>query len=199
MLFYQSQNRLVTLIVVAMPIIAEAKSACINTPENIQVCEDAVKDQRSLKPKNSSNLDTIQLYYSGSISYNGPFLDENSKIKFSPNSEIPEDPQNVPSTNKNEPATEKSLDDLYAATSSKFRSLSKDERKNVQRCLRHGSYSGKIDGLWGKQTFEAVLNIQKNRHYNSDDTDEVNIIAKIKNAFSKKDACYELISETFSM
>ena len=110
MLFYQSQNRLVTLIVVAMPIIAEAKSACINTPENIQVCEDAVNDQRSLKPKNSSNLDTIQLYYSGSISYNGPFLDENSKIKFSPNSEIPEDPQNVPSTNKNEPATEKSLE-----------------------------------------------------------------------------------------
>ena len=101
MLFYQSQNRLVTLIVVAMPIIAEAKSACINTPENIQVCEDAVNDQRPLKPRNSSNLDTIQLYYSGSISYNGPFLDENSKIKFSPNSEIPEDPQNVPSTNEN--------------------------------------------------------------------------------------------------
>ena len=199
MLFYQSQNRLITLIFVAMPIISEAKSACINTPENIKVCEDSVNDQRSFKPKNSSNLDTIQLYYSGSISYNGPFLDENSKIKFSPNSEIPEDPQNVPSTNENEPAAEESLEDLYAATSSKFRSLSKDERKNLQRCLRHGSYSGKIDGLWGKQTFEAVLNIQKKRHYNSDDTDEATVIAKIKNAFSTQRVCYDLISETFSM
>ena len=199
MLFYQSQNRLITLIFVAMPIISEAKSACINTPENIKVCEDSVNDQRSFKPKNSSNLDTIQLYYSGSISYNGPLLDENSKIKFSPNSEIPEDPQNVPSTNENEPAAEESLEDLYAATSSKFRSLSKDERKKVQRCLRHGSYSGKIDGLWGKQTFEAVLNIQKNRHYNSDDTDEATVIAKIKNAFSTQRVCYDLISETFSM
>jgi len=199
MLFYQSQNRLITLIFVAMPIISEAKSACINTPENLQVCEDAVNDQQPLKPRNSSNLDTIQLYYSGSISYNGPFLDENSKIKFSPNSEIPEDPQNVPSTNENEPAAEESLEDLYAATSSKFRSLSKDERKKVQRCLRHGSYSGKIDGLWGKQTFEAVLNIQKNRHYNSDDTDEATVIAKIKNAFSTQRVCYDLISETFSM
>ena len=126
-------------------------------------------------------------------------MDENSKIKFSPNSEIPEDPQNVPSTNENEPAAEESLEDLYAATSSKFRSLSKDERKKVQRCLRHGSYSGKIDGLWGKQTFEAVLNIQNNMHYNSDDTDEATVIAKIKNAFSTQRDCYDLISETFSM
>ena len=199
MLFYRRHNLLVTLIFVAMPLISEAKSACANTPEDMQVCEDAVNDQRSLKRKHSSNLNTIQLYYSGSISYNGPLLDESNEITFSSNSEIPESPQNVPSTNENEPTAEESLDDLYAAASAKFRSLSKDERKNVQRCLRHGSYSGKIDGLWGKQTFKAVLNIQKTRHYSSNDADEVNIIAKIKNAFSKKDACYELISETFSM
>ena len=44
---------------------------------------------------------------------------------------------------------------------------------------------------------KQFLNIQKTRHYSSNDADEVNIIAKIKNAFSKKDACYELISENF--
>ncbi|MDC1202056.1 peptidoglycan-binding protein, partial [Planktomarina temperata] len=82
------------------------------------------------------------------------------------------------------------------------RALSVVERKNVQKCLRYGSYTGKVDGIWGTETFRALKNFQIN---SSNDTDrdngngDISVIAKIKNLFSRKKSCYELVSKNFKI
>ena len=77
-----------------------------------------------------------------------------------------------------------------------FQKVDEMGRKSIQKCLRFGTYTTKIDGIWGQQTHNAISSF-KNDANQMRQEDEASIFSKIKNVFSRKAICRKLLDDTF--
>ena len=160
--------------------------------------------EKGLPWEKAKAFDITTLYYSGSILSN-----QSSSYEFS----SPLEGKNAVGSQTREALVEDSFrsniptsglenglrqNELYNEISNQFRSFDTSGRKKIQRCLRYGSYQGKIDGLWGNQTFDAIVSFDETSKLAIQVTEE-HIFSKLKNIFSNKKFCYNLIADSFQL
>ncbi|MCH9822454.1 MAG: peptidoglycan-binding protein [Bacteroidetes bacterium] len=179
-----------------VPALSEANSSCTKAAKSFNLCKNNGIDQKIVYQNNDTNVDAMLLYYSGGILQNGPNQNEVNTLNYKENNLNQTDNKDL--DYPIQPDTTEDLGSVYDQIKNKFAALSNIDRKNVQKCLRYGSYTGKIDGLWGNQTFQAIKNFRVNSSNDSaNEKRETSIFAKIKNIFSLKKSCYALISKNF--
>lgn len=179
-----------------VPALSEANSSCTKAAKSFNLCKNNGIDQKIVYQNNDTNVDAMLLYYSGGILQNGPNQNEVNTLNYKENNLNQKDNKDL--DYPIQPDTTEDLGSVYDQIKNKFATLSNIERKNVQKCLRYGSYTGKIDGLWGNQTFQAIKNFRVNSSNDSaNEKRETSIFAKIKNIFSLKKSCYALVSKNF--
>jgi len=202
MLFEKHTRLCAAMFFAFVPAFSEANSACTEAAKDFNLCLDDKIDQPLLYLNKYPNVDQTLIYYSGAILYNGPTLNKGNTLTEQQEPSIQEITKNSNLIPRAQPNTAENLKPVYDEIKHKFGALSDVERKNVQKCLRYGSYTGKVDGIWGNETFRAIKNFQLN---SSNDTDSNNgngdtsVITKIKNLFSRKKSCYELVSKDFKI
>ena len=177
---------------------AEAKSSCQGEDDKTVPCHNMnAKENVPAQPVNDQ-LPLDALYYSGSILHNESPL---GRISEAPQTidtlevELPEDQElesNVRSPSA--PASET----LYSELSRKFQNFDNVGRKKIQRCLSYGSYEAKVDGRWGNQTFEAIIDF-KSATSDTYTAKSRGFLSKIKNVFSNRKVCYDLIDDIFKL
>ena len=196
-MFFDSYTRFCAAIFFAfVPALSEANSSCTKAAKSFNLCKNNGIDQKILYQNNDTNVDAMLLYYSGGILQNGPNQNEVNTLNYKENNLNQKDNKDL--DYPVQPDTTEDLGSVYDQIKNKFATLSNIDRKNVQKCLRYGSYTGKIDGLWGNQTFQAIKNFRVNSSNDSaNEKRETSIFAKIKNIFSLKKSCYALVSKNF--
>ena len=181
-----------------VPALSEANSACTEAAKDFNLCLDHKIDQQLLYLNKYPNVDQTLIYYSGAILYNGPTLNEVNTLTEQQDPSNQENTKNSNLIPRVQPNTAESLKPVYDEIKHKFGALTDFERKNDQKCLRYGSYTGKVDGIWGNETFQAIKKFQIYSNNDSDNgSGDTSVIAKIKNLFSRKKSCYELVSKDF--
>ncbi|MDB2453001.1 peptidoglycan-binding protein [Planktomarina temperata] len=197
MMLFDSYTRFCATIFFALvPALSEANSSCTKAAKSFNLCKNNGIDQKILYQNNDTNVDAMLLYYSGGILQNGPNQNEVNTLNYKENNLNQKDNKDL--DYPIQPDTTEDLGSVYDQIKNKFAALSNIDRKNVQKCLRYGSYTGKIDGLWGNQTFQAIKNFRVNSSNDSaNEKRETSIFAKIKNIFSLKKSCYALVSKNF--
>ncbi|MDB4854528.1 peptidoglycan-binding protein [Planktomarina temperata] len=197
MMLFDSYTRFCATIFFALvPALSEANSSCTKAAKSFNLCKNNGIDQKILYQNNDTNVDAMLLYYSGGILQNGPNQNEVNTLNYKENNLNQKDNKDL--DYPIQPDTTEDLGSVYDQIKNKFATLSSIDRKNVQKCLRYGSYTGKIDGLWGNQTFQAIKNFRVNSSNDSaNEKRETSIFAKIKNIFSLKKSCYALVSKNF--
>ena len=197
MMFFDSYTSFCAAIFFAfVPALSEANSSCTKAAKSFNLCKNNGIDQKIVYQNNDTNVDAMLLYYSGGILQNGPNQNEVNTLNYKENNLNQKDNKDL--DYPIQPDTTEDLGSVYDQIKNKFATLSNIERKNVQKCLRYGSYTGKIDGLWGNQTFQAIKNFRMNSNNDSaNENSENSIFAKIKNIFSLKKSCYALVSKNF--
>ena len=151
----------ITLIV---PGIATSNETCIDTYQvdcaNLKTLSTKTKNDRSIT-KSERNMQS--LFYSGGILSNQLSLTPSTPTPVNYSSTVIS-PKNVSVENL------KSDNDLnqVAVDNSNFIDLrenfynqSDKNRRTVQKCLRKYGYNGKIDGIWGDNTYFALLSYQE--------------------------------------
>ena len=196
-MFFDSYTSFCAAIFIAfVPALSEANSSCTKAAKSFNLCKNNGIDQKILYQNNDTNVDAMLLYYSGGILQNGPNQNEVNTLNYKENNLNQKDNKDL--DYPIQPDTTEDLGSVYDQIKNKFATLSNIDRKNVQKCLRYGSYTGKIDGLWGNQTFQAIKNFRVNSSNDSaNEKRETSIFAKIKNIFSLKKSCYALVSKNF--
>tara|TARA_B100000780_G_scaffold3268_1_gene2703 strand:- start:729 stop:1394 length:666 start_codon:yes stop_codon:yes gene_type:complete len=177
---------------------AEAKSSCQGEDGKTVPCHNMnAKNNEPAQPVNDQfSLDA--LYYSGSILQNEL---PQSRISATPQTintleaELPVD-QELGSDLRSPSAP--TSETLYSELSTKFQNFDNVGRKKIQRCLSYGSYEGKVDGRWGNQTFEAIIDFKSAAGDTYTDKSQ-GFLSKIKNVFSNKKVCYDLIDNVFKL
>ena len=175
-----------------------AKAPCIveSNANNSCVSEKREVPKVRKKQQGSEAFAIDQLYYSGGFLHN-----KNLDEQFIPNQEIDQ------STSVDEKLTlnDGISRDQNQGTSPErisseirgiFQQIDEVGRKSIQKCLRFGTYTTKIDGIWGQQTYNAISNF-KNDANHLKQKDEANLFSKIKNVFSRKAVCRKLLDDTF--
>jgi hypothetical protein len=196
MLFDSYTRFCATIFFALVPALSEANSSCTKAAKSFNLCKNNGIDQKILYQNNDTNVDAMLLYYSGGILQNGPNQNEVNTLNYKENNLNQKDNKDL--DYPIQPDTTEDLGSVYDQIKNKFETLSTIDRKNVQKCLRYGSYTGKIDGLWGNQTFQAIKNFRLNSSNDSaNEKRETSIFAKIKNIFSLKKSCYALVSKNF--
>lgn len=200
--FYQ--KKILILLMVIFPISTLAKEQCAGPDGNGLVCHQETVDTIVVPSEKTKTFDITTLYYSGGILSN-----QSSSYGFSSSLEG----KNVVGSQIREALVEDSFksntptsglanglrqNELYNKISNQFRSFDISDRKRIQRCLRYGSYQGKIDGLWGNQTFDAIVSFDETSELTIQVTEE-HLFSKLKNIFSNKKFCYNLISDSFQL
>ena len=194
MLFDSYTRFCATIFFALVPALSEANSSCTKAAKSFNLCKNNGIDQKILYQNNDTNVDAMLLYYSGGILQNGPNQNEVNTLNYKENNLNQKDNKDL--DYPIQPDTTEDLGSVYDQIKNKFATLSNIDRKNVQKCLRYGSYTGKIDGLWGNQTFQAIKNFRVNSSNDSaNEKRETSIFAKIKNIFSLKKSCYALVSK----
>ena len=200
--FYQ--KKILILLLVIFPISTLAKEQCAGPDGNGLVCHQETVDTIVVPSEKTKTFDITTLYYSGGILSN-----QSSSYGFSSSLEG----KNVVGSQIREALVEDSFksntptsglanglrqNELYNKISNQFRSFDISDRKRIQRCLRYGSYQGKIDGLWGNQTFDAIVSFDETSELTIQVTEE-HLFSKLKNIFSNKKFCYNLIADSFQL
>ena len=167
---------------------SNANNSCIS------VQSQGPKDKK--RRRDSAALAIDQLYYSGGVLHNKA-LGEQSL----PNQEL-EQPTDVDeklaisdgtSRNQNPGTSPKSIRSEIREI---FQRNDEVGRKSIQKCLRFGSYTSKIDGVWGQRTQNAINNF-KNDANRLRQKNKLSLFSKIKNIFSRKAICRRLLDDTF--
>ena len=193
-----ARNLILTFSFAALPGLAVAKAHCLGEYGSIVPCQERENEAISSQSKIHKEYSATALYYSGSILHNKILLNEinppqrpPSPTGFEASNDIVLEVETV--------ATEATNGkDLYSEIGAKFKSLKKVQKKDIQKCLRYGSYTAKVDGIWGYKTFEAIIDF-KNEIEIGNETQSDSVISKIKGVFSNKETCYEFINEIFDL
>ena len=160
-------------------------------------CKPAKPEKIRESSQDKEDLSMTTLYYSGSILHNtSPITEtisplETTNVTSAETVETPND-----ELTHSSPLDPKE-DQIYNEISKKFQQFDQEGRKKIQKCLRYGSYRGKVDGLWGNQTFTSIINFKGNSGFEQDDAEE-SVFSKIKNIFSNEKVCNELINNIFN-
>ena len=175
-----------------------AKAPCIvKINANNSCISDQNHETKGKKKQQGSDAFAIdQLYYSGGVLHN-----RTSDEKFIPNQELNQSIavdeklalKDGISRDQNQRTSTESISSEIRGI---FQNIDEVGRKSIQKCLRFGTYTTKIDGIWGQQTQNAISNF-KNDANHLRHTDEANLFSKIKNVFSRKAACRKLLNDTF--
>ena len=175
-----------------------AKAPCIvkSNANNSCISEQNHETKGRKKQQGSDAFAIDQLYYSGGVLHNKT-LGEQFILNQEPNqSTAVEDKlalNNGISRDQNQGTSPESISNKIRGI---FQNIDEVGRKSIQKCLRFGTYTTKIDGIWGQQTQNAISNF-KNDANHLRQTDEANLFSKIKNVFSRKAACRKLLNDTF--
>ena len=159
---------------------------------------------KQAKPKNilessqeKADLSMRALYYSGSILHNTSPINETISPLETTNVTSAETVETPNDELTHSPPLDPKEDQIYNEISKKFQKFDQEGRKKIQKCLRYGSYRGKVDGLWGNQTFASIIDFEGNSRFEQDDAEET-VFSKIKNIFSNEKVCNELINDIFN-
>ena len=188
----------VTLLLAVNSSFVWAKAPCIvKINANNSCISDQNHETKGKKKQQGSDAFAIdQLYYSGGVLHN-----RTSDEKFIPNQELNQSIavdeklalKDGISRDQNQRTSTESISSEIRGI---FQNIDEVGRKSIQKCLRFGTYTTKIDGIWGQQTQNAISNF-KNDANHLRQTDEANLFSKIKNVFSRKAACRKLLNDTF--
>ena len=159
---------------------------------------------KQAKPKNilessqeKADLSMRALYYSGSILHNTSPINETISPLETTNVTSAETVETPNDELTHSSPVDPKEDQIYNKISKKFQKFDQEARKKIQKCLRYGSYRGKVDGLWGNQTFASIIDFKGNSGFEQDDAEET-VFSKIKNIFSNEKVCNELINDIFN-
>ena len=192
------RNLILSLFFAVLPGLVLANAHCVEEFDSILPCQEREKEKVPLQSKIYQEYTATDLYYSGSILHNEMLLN-----KIDPPQEPPS-PTGFGAFNDLDLETETvaaediDVKDLYSEIGAKFKSLKKVQKKDIQKCLRYGSYTAKVDGLWGNQTFEAIIDFKNEIEIGNEDQRD-SVISKIKGVFSNKETCYKFINEIFEL
>ena len=192
------RNLILSLFFAVLPGLVLANAHCVGEFDSMLPCQEREKEKVPLQSKIYQEYTATDLYYSGSILHNEILLNE-----IDPPQEPPS-PTGFGAFNdldlEAETVAAEDIDvkDLYSEIGAKFKSLKKVQKKDIQKCLRYGSYTAKVDGLWGNQTFEAIIDF-KNEIEIGNENQRDSVISKIKGVFSNKETCYKFINEIFEL
>ena len=175
-----------------------AKAPCIMDSNANKPCiSEQSHGPKGRKKRRASDTFAIdQLYYSGGVLHN-----KTSGKKLTPNQEL-DQPTAVDEKHalnntilriRNQGTSAESISSKIRRI---FQNIDEVGRKSIQKCLRFGTYTTKIDGIWGQQTHNAINNF-KNDANHLRQKDEANLFSKIKNVFSRKAVCRKLLDDTF--
>ena len=197
-LTFYVKNIVITLLLVVHPFTISAQGNCVDQHGISAFCQEEKLTDVTEKLQKNEDVSVATLYYSGSILQNkvlingfGTPLEMTNVTNAEPVDALASDISTPIS-----PVDE--ADDLYKKISGKFRNFDSGGRKKIQKCLRYGSYSAKVDGLWGDQTFDAIIDFQNAIKIAQKD-DEQSVFSKLKNVFSNKNTCYDLINDIFQL
>jgi len=177
---------------------AWAKAPCIvdSNASNSCISEQSQGPKDKKKRLDSAALAIDQLYYSGGVLHN-----KASSEQSTPNQEL-EQPTDVDeklalsestSRNQNQGTSPESIRSEIREI---FQKNDEVGRKSIQKCLRFGSYTSKIDGIWGQRTLKAISDFKNNANHMRQ-KDKPSLFSKIKNIFSRKAICRRLLDDTF--
>ena len=192
------RNLILSLFFAVLPGLVLANAHCVEEFDSILPCQEREKKKVSLQSKIYQEYTATDLYYSGSILHNEILLNEIDPPQKPPS------PTGFGAFNDLDLETETvaaediDVKDLYSEIGAKFKSLKKVQKKDIQKCLRYGSYTAKVDGLWGNQTFEAIIDFKNEIEIGNEDQRD-SVISKIKGVFSNKETCYKFINEIFEL
>ena len=177
---------------------AWAKAPCVvdGNANNSCISEQSQGPKDKKRRQDSAALAIDQLYYSGGVLHNKA-LGERS----TPNQELEQQTDvnekfalsDGISKDQNQGT---SPDNTRSEIREIFQNIDEVGRKSIQKCLRFGSYTTKIDGIWGQQTQNAISNF-KNDAEHITQKDKPSLFSKIKNIFSRKAVCRRLLDDTF--
>jgi hypothetical protein len=198
MKYHLGRNLILALLFAAQPGLALARSYCVGEYGSIVPCQKRGNETISSKLKMHEEHSATALYYSGGILHNrdllnetNPSLEPPSPTGFEANNDLALEIETL----VDEDANGK---DLYSKIGAKFRSMEKVQKKDIQKCLKYGSYTAKVDGIWGNQTFEAIIDL-KNEIEIGNESQRDSVITKIRGVFSNKETCYAFINDVFDL
>ena len=200
--FYQ--KKILILLMVIFPISTLAKEQCAGPDDDGPACHQETVDTIFVPTENAKSFDITKFYYSGSIlsnqssSYEFASLLEGKDVVGSQIREALVEDSFRSNTSTSGLENGLKQNGLYNEISNQFRNFDISGRKKIQRCLRYGSYQGKIDGLWGNQTFDAIVSFDEASKLTMQVAEE-HIFSKIKNIFSNKKFCRNLIADSFQL
>ena len=193
-----AKNLILALFFAALPGLALANVRCAGDQASIVPCQVEEAETISSQPEINKEYSAIALYYSGSILHNKALINEINPPQKSPSPTGFEESNDLNLEIETVFAEDTNGEDLYSEIGAKFKSLKKVQKKDIQKCLRYGSYTAKVDGIWGYQTFEAIIDF-KNEIEVGNESQSDSMISKIKGVFSNKETCYEFINEIFAL
>ena len=188
----------VTLLLAVNSSFVSAKTPCIvdNNANNYCMSEQIHGPKVKKKQQGGDTFAIDQLYYSGGVLHNKTLGEQ-----FTPNQEL-----NPPTAVDRKHALNDSISRSQNQGTSPesisgeirviFQNIDEVGRKSIQKCLKFGTYTTKIDGIWGQQTHNAISNFKKDANHLKQN-DEANLFSKIKNVFSRKAFCQKLLNDTF--
>ena len=192
------KNLILALFFAALPGLALANVRCAGDQASIVPCQVKKAETISSQSEINKEYSAIALYYSGSILHNKALLNEINPPQKSPSPTGFGESNDLNLEIETVFAEDTNGEDLYSEIGAKFKSLKKVQKKDIQKCLRYGSYTAKVDGIWGYQTFEAIIDF-KNEIEVGNESQSDSMISKIKGVFSNKETCYEFINEIFEL
>ena len=196
-LFYSKFVGITLLILVNFSQVS-AKAPCIveSNANNSCISEQSQGSKDTKRQQNSADFAIDLLYYSGGVLHN-----KNIVRQLIPNKESDQPTVVDGKLTLNDGITRNQNQDtipenIISEIRGIFQNIDEVGRKSIQKCLRFGTYTTKIDGIWGKQTHNAINNF-KNDANHLRQKGEANLFSKIKNIFSKKAVCHKLLDDTF--
>ena len=177
---------------------AWAKAPCVVDSNSINSCisEQTQGPKDKKRRQDSAALAIDQLYYSGGVLHNKALGEQSTpNQELEQQTDLEEKLSLSDGTSRNQ-NTGTSPKIIRSEIREIFQNIDEAGRKSIQKCLRFGSYTTKIDGIWGQRTQNAISNF-KNDANHLGQKDKPSLFSKIKNMFSSKAICHRLLNDTF--
>ena len=198
-LIYCSKVFAAALIIIINSGFVLANSTCTEEKRASHFCAvpKVQKPKSQVIAQNKNAFDAAQLYYSGGILHNRKVTEKSTSQKVPEDNatqSVLVDQKKITAANSDTPAKP---DVNYIKIRQIFQEIDKEGRKDIQKCLQFGTYTSKVDAIWGDVTFLAINNFKKSEDQIKDKQSQ-SLLSKIKTAFSSKAICHALLVDTFN-